>query len=105
MIDITDSNGVRVITFNRPEARNAFNFAMYSEVSEAIGAAGATDDVRALVLTGRGSAFSAGQDLGEMARIAAGEPNDGIAGGFPALIDALLGCPKPVLAPGNGGGV
>jgi enoyl-CoA hydratase/carnithine racemase len=40
-----------------------------------------------------------------MARIASGEPNDGIAGGFPALIDALLGCPKPVLAAVNGVGV
>jgi enoyl-CoA hydratase/carnithine racemase len=105
MIEVTDFDGVRVITFNRPEARNAFNFAMYSEVSEAIEAAGATDDLRALVMTGRGSAFSAGQDLGEMARIAAGEPNDDIAGGFPALIDALLDCPKPVLAAVNGVGV
>jgi enoyl-CoA hydratase/carnithine racemase len=105
MIDIAGSDGVRVITFDRPEARNAFNFAMYREVAEAIEAAVAADEVRALVLTGRGSAFSAGQDLGEMARIASGEPNDGIAGGFPALIDALLGCPKPVLAAVNGVGV
>jgi enoyl-CoA hydratase/carnithine racemase len=102
MIEVTGSDGVRVITFDRPEARNAFNFAMYSGVSEAIEAAAADDDVHALVLTGRGSAFSAGQDLGEMARIAAGEPNDGIAGGFPALIEVLLGCPKPVLAAVNG---
>ncbi len=105
MIEIADFDAVRVIAFDRPEARNAFNFAMYSEVAEAIGAAGVAGEVRALVLTGRGSAFSAGQDLGEMARIASGEPNDGIAGGFPALIDALLGCPKPVLAAVNGVGV
>jgi enoyl-CoA hydratase/carnithine racemase len=105
MIEIAGSDGVRVITFDRPEARNAFNLAMYREVSGAIEAAVAADEVRALVLTGRGSAFSAGQDLGEMARVASGEANDGIAGGFPALIDALLGCPKPVLAAVNGVGV
>jgi enoyl-CoA hydratase/carnithine racemase len=105
MIEIAGSDGVRVIAFDRPETRNAFNFAMYREVSEAIEAAVAADDVRALVLTGRGSAFSAGQDLGEMARVASGEANDGVAGGFPALMDALLGCPKPILAAVNGVGV
>ena len=51
------------------------------------------------MLTGAGRAFSAGQDLAEMARLAAGEDLDS---GFPALLEALQAFDKPLVAAVNG---
>ena len=52
------ADGVRLITFDRPEVRNAFDAAMYVEVTEALRAADGDDAVGAVVLTGRGTAFT-----------------------------------------------
>lgn len=73
-IEIEDgAPGVRLIAFNRPEVRNAFDTAMYEEVTAALRAADEdADGVGAVVLTGRGTAFTSGQDLAEMAAIATG---------------------------------
>ncbi len=57
-----DEQGVKRITFNRPERRNAIDFEMFSELSEAIQAAG-EDESRVLVITGAGDSFCAGLDL------------------------------------------
>jgi enoyl-CoA hydratase/carnithine racemase len=105
VIETADTDGVRLITFNRPEARNAFNVAMYRAVADALDDAGADDAVHAVVLTGRGSAFSAGQDLREMAEIAGGRAPTHTGDGFPRLLDSLQGCPKPLFAAVNGVGV
>jgi enoyl-CoA hydratase/carnithine racemase len=105
VIETEDAHGVRLIAFNRPEARNAFNLAMYQKVAGALEQAGADDTVRAVVLTGRGSAFSAGQDLREMAEIAGGRAQPGAGEGFPRLLDSLQDCPKPLFAAVNGVGV
>ncbi|MGA2931301.1 MAG: enoyl-CoA hydratase/isomerase family protein, partial [Acidimicrobiales bacterium] len=69
--------GVRVVALNRPEVRNAFDTAMYQEVTAALRAADADEAVGAVVLTGRGSAFTSGQDLAEMAAIASGTAVEG----------------------------
>ncbi len=105
MIETEDADGVRLIAFNRPEARNAFNVTMYRAVAGALEEAGDDDTVHAVVLTGRGSAFSAGQDLREMAEIAGGRAPADTGEGFPRLLDALQGCPKPLFAAVNGVGV
>ena len=63
---------MRIVRFNRPEARNAFNFALYDAVTDAITDAAVSSDVHVVVLTGTGSAFSAGQDLKEMAQLVTG---------------------------------
>jgi enoyl-CoA hydratase/carnithine racemase len=106
VIETEDADGVRLIAFNRPEARNAFNVAMYRSVADAVEGAGDDDAVHVVVLTGRGSAFSAGQDLKEMAEIAEGRAPAGTGGlGFPRLLDSLQGCPKPLFAAVNGVGV
>jgi enoyl-CoA hydratase/carnithine racemase len=105
VIETEDADGVRLIAFNRPEARNAFNVAMYRAVADALDEAGGDDTVHAVVLTGRGSAFSAGQDLREMAEIAGGRAPADTGGGFPRLLDSLQACPKPLFAAVNGVGV
>jgi enoyl-CoA hydratase/carnithine racemase len=105
VIETEDADGVRLIAFNRPESRNAFNVAMYQAVADALDQAGEDDAVHAVVLTGRGSAFSAGQDLREMAEIAAGRAPADTGGGFPRLLDSLQACPTPLFAAVNGVGV
>ena len=69
-----DEHGpVRLLTLDRPEALNAFDSPLYRATGAALDAARADDAVSVVVLTGAGRAFSAGQDLEEMARLAAGE--------------------------------
>jgi len=60
-----DDAGVGIVTFNRPEAKNAMNLAMTGEVSDALWALDADEAVRAIVVTGAGSAFCAGVDVSE----------------------------------------
>ena len=58
-----------------------------------------------VVLTGNGAAFSAGQDLKEMAQIVTGEASPEAAQGFRGLLDVLQGFDKPLMAAVNGVGV
>jgi enoyl-CoA hydratase/carnithine racemase len=94
--------GVRVIAFNRPEMRNAFDTAMYQEVTAALRAADGDEAVGAVVLTGRGTAFTSGQDLAEMAAIATGTAVEGAGQGFMGLLDCLVDLSVPLLAAVNG---
>jgi len=100
MIKGEDIGAVRLLTLDRPEARNAFDSAQYRATAAALDAARADDSVHVVVLTGAGGAFSAGQDLKEMARLAAGEP--GVESAFPLLLEALQSFDKPLLAAVNG---
>ena len=97
--------GVRLIAFSRPEVRNAFDTAMYKEVTAALLDADGDESIGAVVLTGRGKAFSSGQDLAEMARIATGTAVDGAGRGFMDLLDALTSISVPLLAAVHGSAV
>jgi enoyl-CoA hydratase len=66
-----DTDGVRVLTLNRPEARNALSGALVEALHAALLAADAHDQVRVLVLTGADPSFCAGIDLKEAARAGA----------------------------------
>ena len=94
--------GVRIIAFNRPEVRNAFDTTMYQEVTAALRAADSDEAVGAVVLTGRGTAFTSGQDLAEMAAIATGTAVEGAGQGFMGLLDCLIDLSVPLLAAVNG---
>ena len=103
---IEDGDGVRLVTWARPGRLNAFDSTQYRETTAALGAAAEDDAIRAVVLTGEGRAFSSGQDLDEMARLAAAGPNEESSGhGFAPLLEMLATFPKPVLAAVNGLGV
>lgn len=65
---ITDRDGVRVLTLNRPQARNALSHDLIRALYAALKAADADEAVRAVVLTGTDPAFCAGVDLKEAAR-------------------------------------
>jgi enoyl-CoA hydratase/carnithine racemase len=90
--------GVLVLTLNRPRQRNAFNRQMWHELRDALRDAQEDAAVRAVVITGRDGAFSAGQDLGEMT----GVDEDP---GFGSFMDVLCVFDKPLLAAVNGVGV
>ena len=100
---VEDGKRVRTITLNRPEALNAFNDSLYDGAGDALVDAIDNDQVAVVVITGRGRAFTAGQDLAEMA-----EPPrhlDDQPHGFPYFLDTLARFPKPVIAAVNGMGV
>ena len=94
-----DHGGVRVLTMNRPESRNALSTELFEALYAAVGAADADDDVRAVVLTGADPAFCAGVDLKQAQQLgreyfARFAQHDCMA--------ALAGLAKPVLAAVNG---
>jgi enoyl-CoA hydratase/carnithine racemase len=104
-IDVEDADGVRLIAFDRPEVRNAFDAAMYGAVTGALAGALVDSEIRAVVLAGRGKAFTSGQDLREMAAIATGGGEAGAGSGFRGLLDTLVSFDKPLLAAVHGVGV
>jgi enoyl-CoA hydratase/carnithine racemase len=110
------ARSVATITLDRPERLNALNSAMERELLEVWDRVDADDDVRAVVVTGRGRAFCAGFDLAEgdgfdvreRARLRGTEelrpgdiPRD--SGGLIAL--RMFRCLKPVIGAINGAGV
>ena len=105
MLQIADSGGVRVLTFDRPEKLNAMTSALYRACAQALAEAAASDEVGAVVLTGAGRGFCAGVDLGELTGAAAGNAGADQAGAFGAFMDAISLFPKALLAAVNGVGV
>ena len=96
--------GYRVITLNRPHRLNAFTEAMHQALKRAVAEAESDDDCRALLLTGAGRAFCAGQDLNE--RVAA-DGNTMVLGNaletyYNPLVRMLRELPFPVVAAVNG---
>jgi enoyl-CoA hydratase/carnithine racemase len=99
---VEESDGVLLVRFHRPAQRNAFNNRMYDELRDTLAEAQSRKEVRAVVVTGTGQAFSAGQDLSEMASPPTG---DEAPHGFGPFMDRVCGFDKPLLAAVNGVGV
>ncbi len=97
--------GVLTVTLNRPDVLNSFTFAMARELQEVLAAAATDREVRALLLTGAGRAFCAGQDLSE-ALPGDGEPIPDIAAivkaSYNPIIRAIRTIEKPVICAVNG---
>jgi enoyl-CoA hydratase/carnithine racemase len=105
VLRIDDAERVRLLTFDRPDQRNAFDSPLYGAVADALDDALARDDIAVVVMTGAGTAYCAGQDLGEMGRLASASPEErGDAGeyGFTKFIGALERFEKPLIAAVNG---
>jgi enoyl-CoA hydratase/carnithine racemase len=102
-LEITDGDGVRLLTWNRPDALNALNDELWDATRDALVAAQADPELRCVVITGTGRAFTAGQDLGEMA--APREHDDDALHGYRGLIPVLEAFDKPLLAAVNGLGL
>jgi enoyl-CoA hydratase/carnithine racemase len=112
LVLVDDTDGVRTLTLNRPEVRNAFDTALYAATGNALDAADADEAVKVVVLAGAGKGFSAGQDLKEMAALSASHGEGGERGddrdhaqrayGFTTFIDAIERFSKPLIAAVHG---
>ena len=98
------TGSVATITFNRPEARNALTFETKVSLLDALRDAAGDERIRALIITGAGSAFSAGQDLREHADLLERDsaPLDSVAEQYNPMVMTITSMPKPVIAAVNG---
>ena len=98
-------DGVATLTLNRPERLNAFTAALHEALAAALEHAAHDDAVRALLITGAGRGFCAGQDLSERMPIpgeARRDLGNGLERYYNPLIRRLRGLEKPVVAAVNG---
>lgn len=106
-----DDRGVASLILNRPDLRNAFDESVIAALTAGLEALAAMPGLRALVLSGNGSCFSAGADLDWMRRTAAygDAENRADADRLATLMRALDRFPRPTIArvqgPAYGGGV
>jgi len=91
---IERSSGVCVVTFNRPEKKNALNAAMYHALTEAIVRADEDSQVRAVLVQANGDMFTAGNDVAEFAALGDSDEELAAAG----LIRALPRLQTPLVA-------
>ena len=103
LLDLT--GGVATITLNRPDKLNAFNEAMHAELAQALNRIEADGTVRAVLLTGAGRAFCAGQDLGDRVMGDGAAPpdlGDTLDRLYNPLVRRLHRLERPVIAAVNG---
>ena len=106
LVQVTTRGAVRTVTLNRPAALNSFTGAMHAQLLAALNAAAGDSAVRALIVTGAGRGFCAGQDLND--------PEIATPDGSPPDVGAVIEChytplalrirsmPVPVIAAVNG---
>ncbi len=105
-MQIKDDDDVRTITFDRPEALNAFTPSAAVELADAIAGTSA-EDHDAIVLTGEGDAFSAGGDLQAMSEReeTANEAFDRVQETLGRVVEEALTTRVPIVAKVNGDAV
>ncbi len=97
--EVTD--GVAVITLNRPDKLNSFNNSMGSNLQTALDHCMENVDVRCVLLTGAGRGFCAGQDL-EEAVSGVSEIEEHVENKYNPLVRKIRAIEKPVIAAVNG---
>ena len=100
-IRVARADGIGRLTLDRPEVLNALIPEMMSEIVAALRGFEQDNSVRAVLIDGAGSAFSAGGDKDFLDRIAGLEPfevRDVVYAHFGAAVKALKLCPKPTVA-------
>jgi 2-(1,2-epoxy-1,2-dihydrophenyl)acetyl-CoA isomerase len=107
-VNLRRDGAAATIELNRPEALNAWNGALGDELLQAVRAVAADDDVRAVVLTGAGRAFSSGVDLRDLSGRETRTPQGHVdvqrvlEERYHPIITTVRTMPKPVLAAVNG---
>ncbi len=93
---------LRILTLNRPAALNSFTAAMHALLVPALEDAAADAQVRAVLITGAGRGFCAGQDLADPAMTAGADVGDVIERFYRPLATRVRTMPVPVIAAVNG---
>jgi 2-(1,2-epoxy-1,2-dihydrophenyl)acetyl-CoA isomerase len=107
-VNLHRDGGAATIELNRPEALNALNGALGDELLDAVRSVAEDDDVRAVVITGAGRAFSSGADLRDLSGREDRTPEGHIDvrrvlnEHYHPIITMIRTMPKPVLAAVNG---
>jgi len=96
------ANGVATITLNRPEVYNAFNDPLSYELQDALKQAEKDPQIRAVVLTGAGKAFSSGQDLKASMEAGTRSFSESLHKRYNPIIRGIRNMPKPVICRLNG---
>ncbi len=99
---VTKNNGVCELKLNRPEVFNSFNKAMALALQAALDDCVKDETVRAIVLTGEGKAFCAGQDLAEATDPNGPELQSIVREHYNPIIRKIREIEKPVIAAVNG---
>ena len=104
LIEITTDSQVQTIRLNRPDKRNALNADLVTALKAALEEAEADEDLRTIVLTGPGSAFSAGADLSSLRAMRDAGPmeNQHDSRHLAELFQQIYQHPMPVIAKVNG---
>jgi enoyl-CoA hydratase/carnithine racemase len=99
-IDRRDDHGgkARALVFNRPAKKNALTVAMYAALADELASAASSDAVRAVVITGAGDTFTAGNDINDFVA----EPPISDDSHVVRFLKALVSFPKPIIAAVNG---
>ncbi|MFY4777317.1 enoyl-CoA hydratase-related protein [Metabacillus sp. RGM 3146] len=99
-IKFEQKNGIAWLTLNRPEKYNAFTEQMNEEITDALKITANDENIRCLVITGEGKAFSSGEDLSGIVEVT----NHGeiLRNRYNPMILALARLEKPVIAAVNG---
>jgi methylglutaconyl-CoA hydratase len=102
----SESNGVTTITLNRPDKRNAISYELIDDVTAALKEA-AGSSAKVLILTGAGSAFSAGMDLENLKGLLGRTPEQNLEDSrtMAGLFRSLYDFPKPTIAAVNGAAI
>lgn len=98
LYEVTD--GVAMITLNRPDKMNALTTQMRAELQHAVTAGGKS--ARVVVITGAGRAFCSGQDLGDGANAANLNLERTLRDEYQPMLDAIVNCPVPTICAVNG---
>lgn len=97
-LSVTCEDGLRIITFNRPEKKNALNEKMFEEIVVALKEAAEDPDTRITATTGAGTVYTAGNDKGNFRTM----PMPQIADLLIRHMGAFIDFPKPLVAVING---
>jgi enoyl-CoA hydratase/carnithine racemase len=89
---------VRTLVFNRPAKRNALTVEMYAVLADSLQDAQSRDEIRAVVITGAGDVFTAGNDIHDFVA----EPPISDDSHVVHFLKALVAFPKPIVAAVNG---
>jgi enoyl-CoA hydratase/carnithine racemase len=96
-VELTTDGAVARLTLNRPAALNALNRALTTALEEAVARVAEMADITVLLVTGRGRAFCAGNDIAEMAELSA-EEAEGLAARQATVMDRFARLPQVTLA-------
>ena len=99
---VTLENGVCELRLNRPEVFNSFNESMAKSLQKSLDEAELNPDVRAIIITGEGKAFCAGQDLGEAIDPEGPDLETIVRDHYNPIILRIRSIEKPIIASVNG---